>query len=198
MHRVRPALALALAGGLMVVTLGIPSPALAHNYLVASTPAADSTITELPERFSVTTNAPLLDAIGDGSGFAMQVFDEQGRYYGDGCVSVEGSSMTMDAALGEAGAYTFLWRVVSEDGHTISDQFGFTWQPADASAVSVGAATAPDCAGTAIAPDESPADAAEPRSDAALGDVLWIGGALLAVIVAALVTVLLLGRRRKQ
>ncbi|MGK2936409.1 MAG: copper resistance CopC family protein [Solirubrobacteraceae bacterium] len=174
--------------------LGIVSPAGAHNYLVSSTPAADSTITELPDRFSVTTNGPLLDAIGDGSGFALQVFDADGRYYGDGCVSVEGSSAYTDAALGEAGDYTLLWQVVSEDGHTISDRFGFRWEPADPGSISQGAPTAPDCGGTAVTPGETPA---ETREDAPLGDVLWIGGALLAVLIAGRTTVLILGRKRQ-
>lgn len=192
--------AAALVGVLVAGSaLGIAFPAFAHNYVVSTTPEADSTITELPDRFSVTTNAPLLDAFGDGSGFAIQIVDAAGRYYGDGCVTVEGASLSTAAALGEAGDYTLVWRVVSEDGHTVSDEFGFRWEPADDAEISQGSATAPDCGGAATGGEEHEAEHPEtPQADADLGDVLWIGGAVLAVLAAGLITVLVLGRRRPE
>ncbi|MDF1478650.1 copper resistance protein CopC [Leifsonia sp. H3M29-4] len=192
--------AAALAGALVAASaLGISSPAFAHNYVVSTTPEADSTITELPERFSVTTNAPLLDAFGDGSGFAIQIVDADGRYYGDGCVEVSGSTLSTAAALGEAGDYTLVWRIVSEDGHTVSDEFGFRWEPADDAEISTGSEAAPDCGGAATGDGEHPAGhPATAQPDADLGDVLWIGGAVLAVLAAGLITVLVLSRRRPE
>jgi methionine-rich copper-binding protein CopC len=143
--------ALVALGALVVVApvLGAAAPAQAHNYLVSSTPAAGQTLTELPERFEVTTNGPLLTLGGSTGGFALQVKDAEGRFYGDGCVTVEGPTMSTAAALGAAGTYTVIWQVVSSDGHTVSDEFTFDWAPAAGQTASTGSATVPDCNGTA-------------------------------------------------
>lgn len=174
--------------------LGAPAPASAHNYMISTNPEVGSTIDELVDRVSITTNAPLLDAFGDGSGFAVQVIDADGRYYGDGCVTVEGATVYTTAVpeLGAAGEYTVLWQVVSEDGHTVSDEFAFTWAgEGDAQ----GAASPPAC-GEPSEQEPATSSPQAPRADAELGDVLWIGGAVVAVLVAAGLTVLLLTRRR--
>ncbi|CAN5306024.1 hypothetical protein BH11ACT4_BH11ACT4_10970 [soil metagenome] len=191
---------LAAVGALVVAApvLGNPSPAQAHNYLVDSTPASGETLTTLPDVFEIRTNGPLLVLGGSTGGFALEVRDAAGAYYSDGCVTVEGPSMTEKAALGDAGQYTVLWQVVSTDGHTVSGQYDFTWAPAPGQVVSEGASTPPDCNGTAGRDAPAPTGTAEPpRADADLGDVLWISGAIGAVLVAALVTFLVLGRRRK-
>lgn len=182
-----------------VPVLGSSSPAQAHNYLVSSTPASGETLTTLPDTFEIRTNGPLLSLGGSTGGFALEVRDAAGSYYSDGCVTVQGPSMTEKAALGAAGQYTVLWQVVSTDGHTVSGQYDFTWAPAEGQAVSTGSATPPDCNGTAGGDAPAPTGTAEqPRANADLGDVLWIGGAIGAVLVAALVTVVVLGRRRKS
>ncbi|MCU1557027.1 MAG: copper resistance protein CopC [Microbacteriaceae bacterium] len=182
--------------------LGLAAPAQAHNYLVSSTPAAGSVLTELPAEFSVTTNDLLLDINGNGTGFALQIRDERGLYYGDGCVTVAGPGISTTAALGAPGRYTVIWQVISTDGHTVSDQFDFTWRPSAASAkVSTGSRTAPDCHGT-LAPNSS----AQPGSSSpttrsvtadTLSTVLWIGGAVLAVGIAVVVTLLVTSRTKK-
>lgn len=172
------------------------APAEAHNYLVATNPAADSTITTLPAEFSVTTNEALLDIGGTGSGFAIQVVDANGLYYGDGCTTIVDATLSTAAALGEAGDYTLIWQLVSEDGHTVSGEFGFTWAPTDNAVASVGTPTPPNCGGPAQEAT-SPADAAPVRSDANLTDVLWAGGAIVAVLLAAAATFFVLTRKRK-
>ena len=190
----------ALAVGVLVAVsaLGFAAPAQAHNYIVTSTPEAGSTLTELPEQFSITTNAPLLDILKDGSGFAMQIVDFEGKYYGDGCVTVEGSSLYTAAALGAAGDYRLLWQVVSEDGHSVSDEIPFAWDPDDPAQATEGVAAPPTCPGSEAAapPAAPPTDSAAP-GNADLSDVLWIGGAIVAVLVAAGVTFLLLTRKTK-
>lgn len=194
--------AVLVAVGALVVAgpvLAITSPAQAHNYLVSSTPSDGATLTQLPEKFEITTNGPLLTLDGSTGGFAMEVKDAAGAYYGDGCVTVEGPSMTAAAALGAPGDYTLLWQVVSSDGHTVSGELGFTWAPDAGQPQSTGSATAPDCHGTAAGDAPPPSTAKpEPRSNADLGDVLWIGGAIGAVLVAGLVTLLVLGRKAKK
>ncbi|CAN5390251.1 hypothetical protein BH11ACT5_BH11ACT5_19840 [soil metagenome] len=105
----------ATAFGALVVAAavrGLPAQAQAHNYLVSSTPAEGSTLTELPAEFSVTTNGPLLSLDGSVNCFAMEIKDADGLYYGDGCVTVSGSTLSEPAALGAAGDYTMLWQLI--------------------------------------------------------------------------------------
>ena len=197
-------LALAALGAIVAVVpvLGLAAPAQAHNYLVSSTPAAGETLSELPEEFSITTNEALLDLGGEGAGFALEVIDADGLYYGDGCVAVSDASMSSVAAIGDAGEYTVLWQVVSADGHPVSGEYAFTWDPTDASVASTGSAAAPVCgtepddSATASPPEDTDGSAAA-VADADLGDVIWIGGAIVAVVLAIGVTLFVTGRRKK-
>lgn len=192
---------LAAAGLAVLLVGGSAAPAFAHNYLVGSTPTAGSVVTVQPEVVSVTTNDNLLDFAGDGSGSAIQVSGpaDAPRYYGDGCATISGPTLSSEVQLGQPGEYTVVWQVVSTDGHPISDSFTFTWQPDADQVLAAGAADAPAC-GTAA--DTGVADT-DPTTDAAAGDdggiavtdLFWIGGALLAVLVAIGVTLLVLRRR---
>lgn len=178
------------------VVLGFAAPAQAHNYLVSSTPSEGTTVTELPAEFSVTTNGPLLSLEGSIAGFALEIRDAQGLYYGDGCVAVAGPTLSEKAApLGEAGDYTMLWQLVSADGHTVSGEVNFTWAPAEGAELAEGTATPATCGNGTGAPVASGPQ--EERVNANLGDVLWIGGAIGAVLLAALVTFLVVTRRKK-
>jgi methionine-rich copper-binding protein CopC len=203
-----------VAGSVLVLS----APAQAHNYLVASTPEAGSTLTELPTDFVLTTNGDLLD-LGDAvGGFALQVRDSAGLFYGDGCVTVDGSSMTTPAELGEAGDYTLDWQVVSADGHSISGNLEFTWAPMTDGSAGAGSASAPVCGAAASGDTEAPAEPTAPmavsgdapqamnaadtatpaaRMTGAPADILWTVGAVLAVLTAATFTVLLTRRQRR-
>lgn len=185
------------AAAVALVAMGAAAPAVAHNYLTASNPVAGETLTELPAEFFVTTNDALLDLGGDGSGFGIEVIDADGLYYGDGCVTVGGSTMSTVPAIGEAGEYTFVYQFVSADGHTVSDEFAFTWAPAGEFEVAEGSATQPDCDGT-LAREDAVQESTDESAEAAavdLGPVLWIGGAAVAVIVAVGAALLLTRRR---
>lgn len=192
--QVRAAAALAAAAALV---LAIAAPAQAHNYLVASTPETGSTLTELPESFAVTTNETLLDLSGDGSGFAIEVTDDAGLYYGDGCISIVDATVSTGASLGDPGDYRMLWQLVSADGHTVSGEIDFAWAPASDAVVSAGSSTPPDCGGQAVDAPEATTAPVAARGDANLSDVLWIGGAIGAVLIAGLVTLLVATRRRR-
>jgi len=194
----------ALAGvALVVATLGwSAAPAFAHNYVVSTTPAAGSVVTEQPGTVVVTTNDNLLDLSGEGAGSAMQVSGptDAPRYYGDGCATVSGPNLQADVQLGQPGQYTVVWQTVSTDGHSISDTFTFTWQPDANQVLAEGSATAPTCAttgaGTAAADTDAATDAAD-SGDTAVGgtDLLWIGGALVAILAAIGLTLLVLRKR---
>lgn len=190
----RAAVAVALAAALVMTVV---SPVSAHNYLVASSPAANSTIVDVPDRFSVTTNEALRDLSGDGAGFAIDVTDADGLHYGDGCIAIDDSTVSTGSALGKAGEYRMLWQLVSADGHTVSGEVNFTWAPSTDAVTSGGSAARPDCGGQAADVPPAPTADAVARSDADLADVLWIGGATAAVLVAGTVTLVVATRRRK-
>jgi methionine-rich copper-binding protein CopC len=208
-HGRRPRLlgrSVAAGVALAVAVLGLSAtPAFAHNYVVGTTPAADAVVTEQPGTVAITTNDNLLDLSGEGAGSAIQVSGptDAPRYYGDGCATVAGPTVSTEVQLGAAGEYTVVWQTVSTDGHPISDTFTFTWQPDATQELADGAADAPVCAtagGTGSAESDAAttdADATD-SSDTASGtgaDLLWIGGALVAVLAAIGVTLFLLRKR---
>ena len=187
----KAAAALAIAA---VAVLATATPAWAHNYVVSTTPAEGEVLTVLPESFSVTTNEALLDLSGSGSGFGMEIIDAAGLYYGDGCVSVEGPSMFAEPVIGEAGTYTLVYQFVSADGHSLSDSFEFEWAPEGSFEAATGSETPGDCNGLyargEVVPETEDAASIDP------GSVLWIGGAIGAVLIAVLVTLFVLRPRK--
>jgi methionine-rich copper-binding protein CopC len=208
---IRRTAALGVLGLLTVgMALGIAAPASAHNYVVSSTPAEGQVLTTLPDQFVITTNDDLLNLGAAAGGFALLVQDADGLYYGDGCVEVAGPSMTATAALGAPGAYLLTWQAVSIDGHTIDGQIRFTWTPDDVTEAAEGSTTAPVCgeATEKEAPEPAPTatDEAEDTAPPAAtdedtgipGEVLWIGGAVVAIAAAAAITMLVLSRRKKD
>ncbi|ROQ57164.1 hypothetical protein EDF36_2689 [Rathayibacter sp. PhB152] len=199
-HRKGGRLVLAAAALGLLGSVAVAAPASAHNYLVSTTPAVDSTVTEQPGTLALTTNDDLLVLGNDGAAAALRVVGPDGLYYGDGCVSVVGPEASMPLELGAAGAYEVTWQVVSTDGHPVSGQYGFDWQPGADVALAEGSESVPDCNGTvavsdASAPSADEAEAATGSDPALLGDVLWIGGALVAVVAAIGITLLVLRRR---
>jgi methionine-rich copper-binding protein CopC len=207
-----PRAAIALAAALVVIVpaLTSASSAQAHDSVIASTPTEGEVLATLPTDFSVTTNEPLLTLDDTTSGFALEIVDSAGYYYGDGCLTVSGATLSTPAALGEPGDYLMIWQVVSSDGHPASGEIGFSWAPSDAAAPATGSATPPVCSGgeptseaSAPAADEPtqsavPISAPDVRPNASLSDVLWIGGAIAAVLGAVLVTFLVLSRRTRR
>ena len=112
----------------LVATLGLAvlsaGPASAHAELIGSSPEADSSVADITE-VSITAGEELL-AIGENAdGFVIAVSDEEGAYYGDGCVVVDGATASMDIALSLRGTYTVEYRVISEDGHPVEGSFTF-------------------------------------------------------------------------
>lgn len=195
MHARLPTTLLVVAASAALALLPA-APASAHSHVVATTPAEGSTVAEQPGAVSLTTNDALLDF---GENTVLQVVGPDGRHYETTCAVVDGATAEVEAELGPAGAYTVVWQVVSTDGHPISGEFGFDWQPAAGQPVGAGAVASP-CGGSAsgvddAAPVEPPAEPAPTPSSVPIGDVLWIGGGALALLGAALVTWLVVRRR---
>jgi len=193
-----PAALLAFTLGVAGV-LAISGPASAHNQIVSSTPAPHQTLTELPARFEIDTNEKLLDIGGAGRGFAFEIQDAAGRYYETGCVSIVDDSMFTTARLGAAGAYTIVYQLVSADGHSVSGRIPFDWDPSGDATVTRGVASPPGCHGAAGPATARPGNGgSEAGRDSAvpLADILWIGGILVTVAVAVIITLVVLTRRR--
>ncbi|GGE91944.1 copper resistance CopC family protein [Mycetocola zhadangensis] len=212
--RIRRLLAIGtLTGMLAAAAVGLAAaPAQAHNSLVSSNPAAGSVVTEQPGTFSITTNDALLEAGGSANAIQVRGPGAEPLYYGDGCMTIDGQTLTTPVSLGQPGEYTLIWQVVSADGHPIDGEFTFTWQPVDGQELAAGLAAPPVC-GVSQVPVESGTPTPEPTfttqtdslgtsdalapedTSAAPSDILWIGAAL-AIVVTAAVVVLLVVRRK--
>jgi len=134
-----------------VLSWSVPG-AWGHNAVLETSPEAGSTISDSPVDIRIVTNDQLLDLGGTGSGFAIVVRDVNGLYYGDGCVDVGEADMTASAALGEAGNYTVTFQFVSADGHSLSDSFEFTFDPAPTHTPALGFEQPPQCGVEPIMP----------------------------------------------
>ncbi len=201
--------------GAVVLSLAIAAPAAGHNFIVSSTPTEGEVLTSLPEQWQITTNETLLDLGGQGAGFALLVSDDAGGFYGDGCVVVEGESLSMPAALGTDGAYTLTYQFISADGHTLSGELPFSWQAPAGFEPHVGLAEPPVCGETASAPApaqsstleqtedpvQNPGAADSAEADATNGDfagLFWILGGAVAALAFVGTTIAIISRSRRQ
>jgi len=198
-RRMRGAIGAALLVAASAVLVAVPAmSASAHNSVVSTTPAEDAVVTEQPGTVSLTTNDALLDL---GTGAALLVQGPDGLAYGDGCAVIDGATASSVVELGEAGTYTVIWQVVSTDGHPISGEWTFDWQPADGVVLGTGTdspACGGDATGTAAPGAGDASDAADEGADAAASgstDLLWLGAGVLVAVVAGVATWLVVRRR---
>jgi methionine-rich copper-binding protein CopC len=239
LRRVAAALAGASLATAAVALVGLaqgsgPDGALsasAHNYLVSSSPAAGSTVDAPPSEVTLTFNDVILDlaaaggAGGDagagsspaaGGSSVVQVTgpDGQGTHYETGCATDAGRSVSVPVALGGSGEYRVTWRVVSADGHPVSDSIAFTYQAPAGAAASAGTPDGPACAAAApggAASSGGGAGSADPGSSAAdpgtaagqeqgvapyLGVIVGVGIGIVVLAAAAVVLIVVTGRRK--
>jgi methionine-rich copper-binding protein CopC len=181
---------IALAGA---ASTALATPAWAHDGLVSSTPAAGEVVTEV-SGLTLTFSEVLLDLGGGSNAFALRVSDVDENYYESGCITLDGSTVSSDAALGAAGEYEVLWQVVSSDGHPTSGSYSFDYQPSPGTPEASGSTSPASCASgnvpaSTAAPsitDESPLSADEQDTvlrtmgiAAVIALVLGIGGVIL-------------------
>ncbi|MEY2847753.1 MAG: hypothetical protein RI885_418 [Actinomycetota bacterium] len=169
------------------------SAASAHDRLVASSPAADETVTvELAAVTLTLSDVPLA-----GAPAAIQVTDAAGASITNGEVTASDRSVSVEVTPTEPGLHTVAWQVVSSDAHTISGEYSFTY--AGPVAPSAPAASPSPAAGSSAEPDPSPTDqptnTVEPtpttaptaQTSASIGAFLPLIIAVLAAIVIAIV-----------
>lgn len=174
---------------LAALTLPVP-PASAHDELQSSTPKAGSTITQAPPRVSVTFEEAVLD-YGRGTTL-LQVTGPGGRHYETGCAAGGDRTVSAPVRLGGAGRYTVTWRVVSGDGHPVSDSISFTYRPAAGAPASSGSPSGPDCGGGSAV---SRSASANPTGTVTL--IAAVGGLLVLLVAGAVVVAVVLSRRSR-
>jgi copper resistance protein C len=187
-------LALPLAAALLLVA----APASAHDELVSTDPAAGSTVGALPAQLTLTFN----EAVSAEQGATeMQVTDAAGTSLVAGPASVADNVVTQPLEGAASGVITVLWKVVSDDGHPVSDQFSFTVTPA-ATPTPTPSPTATSTPTPTATPEQSatPTPSALPVEAGDSSDALpWIiGGIILAAVLGALVYLLASRSRRER
>lgn len=154
--RPRGRLGSTITTGLAAVALVVAAgpPALAHNVVVDTEPAAEQRLAQPLEQVSVTFDDVVLDLSGGST--VLDVVGPGGMHHATGCPSVAGTSVAAPVALGRSGTYTVSWRIVSADGHPVSGSHTFEYAPSSDAAVSEGMPE-PACARPEAAV-ETPAD----------------------------------------
>ena len=178
------------------VLIAVPlAPASAHNSVVSTTPGAGSTVTVQPGTITLVSNDELLNVPASN---LISVTDAPGRFYGDGCATVKGVSISTKAQLGGAGDYTVQWRVVSADGHPVSGSWSFHWAPEAGQVLATGSVQQPVCPGSV--PLETPTPSAASSASNSSGSsttLIWFLIAIASMIAAAGVTFTVLTRKRR-
>ena len=101
--------------------------ALAHAGLVSSTPAANSEVNVMPSEISVTFTEELMTIGGkEVNSISLNLMDGAEVTLTD--VKVDGAvlSATVPAGEYESGIYEVFYKIVSADGHKLSDSFSFS------------------------------------------------------------------------
>ena len=119
MRRIAPLL---LAGGLSL----LPALTLAHTELTASDPADGATIADPPGEVVLTFAGELEE------GATFTVLDPEGEEVGSGTLDldvVDRNVLRGAVDVSATGEYTVAWTVVGDDGHEVSGEVAFTYDP---------------------------------------------------------------------
>ncbi len=112
---------------LIAAILLVPvNTAFAHAGLVSSTPAANSEVKVMPSEITLTFTEELL-VLGDKdvNSISLNLMDGQEIPLTD--IKVDGAvlSATVPAGMYETGTYEVFYKIVSADGHKLSDSYSF-------------------------------------------------------------------------
>lgn len=180
--RHRPfALLIGLLAAVGIVLAG--APAWAHDELIGSDPAAGAHVDALPTKITMTFSGVLMDEPGATD---VVVTDAAGTDLTSADPVLDGTRLTQELSGSATGTITVIWRVVSSDGHPVSDQFTFT--------VGDGSAVAP----TASAP--SPSASADDADAQDASPAVWIvvGVVVLIALIGTFVALATAKRRRSE
>lgn len=209
-HRIHTPRPFSAATALLALIVGfaltlVASPAFAHDELIGSSPAAGSEVDALPAEITLTFSGVLIDGAGTTQ---IVVTDASGADITGGDPVLDGTKVTQPLAASAApGLVTVVWRVVSSDGHPVSDQFTFTVAggsgaspEASASASSLAATSSAAVAPTGTAPSPTESAPADDAGDGGLSPAVWIGAgvAIFAALIAVFTATSAAKRRRTE
>ena len=209
-HRIHTPRPFSAATALLALIVGfaltlVASPAFAHDELVGSSPAAGSEVDALPAEITLTFSGVLIDGAGTTQ---IVVTDASGADITGGDPVLDGTKVTQPLAASAApGLVTVVWRVVSSDGHPVSDQFTFTVAggsgaspEASASASSPAATSSAAVAPTGTAPSPTESAPADDAGDGGMSPAVWIGAgvAIFAALIAVFTATSAAKRRRTE
>lgn len=118
----------ALAGLLLVASA---APASAHASLDSMTPAAGSTVSTAPAQVVLTFDEPM-QALGS----TVAVIDPDGHAVQTAELIVRGQTIAVDLLpLRTPGTYHVNYRVLSSDGHIVTDSRTFSYAPSGLASV---------------------------------------------------------------
>jgi methionine-rich copper-binding protein CopC len=101
------------------------SPAFAHAQISATSPIQYSAVSEVPSEVSIEFDGNLTQ-IEDLTINVLKVFNSEGIQIDDGKTLVGGAKLTIGVKdRSGSGTFRVTYRVVSEDGHPITDEFTF-------------------------------------------------------------------------
>lgn len=203
--RLRRLVSSAVAGAALVLAAAVLSlapatGASAHDYLVSSTPKADSTQTTALTKVELTFDDRVLDLSGDGSSNVVEVTGPNGDHFETGCPTIADTDVSVPVELGESGHYRVTWQIVSADGHTVSSSIAFRYERPEAVTAVAGRDARPTCgdqnagSGAAASGGSSQSSAATGSSTGGLGVALGVGGGIILVALVAVVVVLMRNR----
>ena len=179
----------------VVSSLATALAASAHAALLSMSPAAGSTVTKAPTQVVLTFNEAISTSFA-----TVTVTGQDGSSVSSGRPLVSGKTVTQKLADVGSGRYTVAFRVVSEDGHPVSDKATFTVRlpaaattttvPSTATSAATQSATPSPATSAPAGSGETPGDGTAPGSPA----LLWgLGAAAVALVGAGALAV---GRRR--
>lgn len=190
-RRAARASAVLVAAGALV--LGVPATALAHDGLVATSPAAGATVEEAPDALE-------LDFAGEPLplGTLVTVTGPDGAPVSSGEAEIRGTTVVqpIDDAVA-AGIYRVEWRSTSSDGHPLSGIFDFTVTEQDAAPAAAGTSPAADAPSDEAAADGAASDEAASQEVAADDGIapVWPAAGAVALVGLGAVVVTRLRRR---
>jgi methionine-rich copper-binding protein CopC len=186
----------------VILTAGLvatgASSATAHDVLLSSDPAPESTVDGSLDK--VTLNFAAAPLAGLESAITIQVTDASGTAVSDGTINIDGATITTGVDLTAAGIYQLGWRSVSEDGHPISGTSAFTSTGTAIEATATPSATPAPAPAASAAPADGDIDTSHSSDSAAENStaiMLWILGGLAALFIIGLAVIAYIGRKNK-
>ncbi|HEY0450469.1 copper resistance CopC family protein [Actinophytocola sp.] len=167
--------------------VGLATPAFAHNTLISSNPANQTTVPQSPPTVHLTFDEPVQDGTGLNT---ITVSGPGNTTWATGPVVVVGNVVSAPLhELGPAGDYRIAYRIVSADGHPVTGEVMFTLATAGKGSPATGLSNAGGTSGSAASGSSG--------GGSGLPIWVWIAGAVV-LLGAGLVVALRIGGKQPR